>query len=81
MNVKGLASYQLTSLRYLLNSGGPLSQQTLLQLMETFPQAEIISAYGLTEASSRVSHCAYKKGSRRRLGSVGSRSQMWRSAL
>jgi acyl-CoA synthetase (AMP-forming)/AMP-acid ligase II len=71
LNVKGLASYQLASLRYLLNSGGPLPQQTLLQLMETFPRAEIISAYGLTEASSRVSHCTYKKGSGRRLGSVG----------
>jgi long-chain acyl-CoA synthetase len=71
LNVKELANYQLASLRYLLNSGGPLSQQTLLQLMEAFPQAEIISAYGLTEASSRVSHCAYKKGAQRRLGSVG----------
>jgi long-chain acyl-CoA synthetase len=71
LNVKSLASYQLASLRYLLNSGGPLPQQTLLELMEAFPQAEIISAYGLTEASSRVSHCTYKKGSRRRLGSVG----------
>jgi long-chain acyl-CoA synthetase len=71
LNVKSLATYQLPSLRYLLSSGGPLSQQTLLQLMETFPHAEIISAYGLTEASSRVGHCTYKKGSGRRLGSVG----------
>jgi long-chain acyl-CoA synthetase len=71
LNVKNLATYQLISLRYLLSSGGPLSQQTLLQLMEAFPHAEIISAYGLTEASSRVSHCAYRKGSKQRLGSVG----------
>jgi acyl-CoA synthetase (AMP-forming)/AMP-acid ligase II len=71
LHVKGLAHYKLASLRYLLNSGGPLSQQTLLQLMEAFPQAEIISAYGLTEASSRVSHCVYKKGVQRRSGSVG----------
>jgi long-chain acyl-CoA synthetase len=71
LNVKDLLSYQLSSLRYLLSSGGPLPQQTLLQLMESFAQAEIISAYGLTEASSRVSHCTYNKGSGRRLGSVG----------
>lgn len=71
LSAKSLPNYQLMSLRYLLNSGGPLPERTLLQLMETFPHAEIISAYGLTEASSRVSHCAYRKGCVRRLGSVG----------
>jgi long-chain acyl-CoA synthetase len=71
LNASDHAHDRLTSLRYLLNSGGPLSQQMLVQLIEAFPQAEIISAYGLTEASSRVSHAVYKKGGTRRLGSVG----------
>ncbi len=55
LQLKGLHKYDLSSLRYITNTGAALPVRHILKLREVFPQARIYSMYGLTECK-RVSY-------------------------
>lgn len=43
-------SHNFAHLRYITNSGGKLSRQTIFRLIDLFPEAKLYLMYGLTEA-------------------------------
>ncbi|MDR4498471.1 MAG: acyl-CoA ligase (AMP-forming), exosortase A system-associated [Candidatus Scalindua sp.] len=42
--------HDFTSLRYITNSGGKLTRETIFRLMDVFPESKLYLMYGLTEA-------------------------------
>ena len=55
LRVPNLASYDLTSLRVIVCGGETVSPATMLRVQESFPEADFIQAYGLTEVGGTVS--------------------------
>ncbi len=55
LQLKDLAKYDLTSLRYITNTGAALSVSHIERLREVFPHCRLYSMYGLTECK-RVSY-------------------------
>lgn len=55
LQLKDLKKYDLSSLKYITNTGAALPVSHIIKLRETFPQAKIYSMYGLTECK-RVSY-------------------------
>jgi acyl-CoA synthetase (AMP-forming)/AMP-acid ligase II len=65
-----LAKYDLSSLRYLTQAGGPMSPAIADRLLATLPQAELFIMYGQTEASARLSYLPSSQVKEKR-GSIG----------
>src|SRR5690606_8682046 len=65
-----LADFDLSSLRYLTQAGGPMPRQQIELLHEQVPQAQIFIMYGQTEATARLTYLA-PEHLERKLGSVG----------
>ena len=42
--------HDFTSLKYVTNSGGKLTRETIFRLMDVFPESKLYLMYGLTEA-------------------------------
>jgi long-chain acyl-CoA synthetase len=49
-----LSRYDLSSLRYLTQAGGPMSVTTTQRVLAAFPQARLYVMYGQTEATARL---------------------------
>lgn len=63
-----LQSYDLSSLRYLSQAGGPMSPALVERVRRAVPQAKLFLMYGQTEATARLSYLPperwpHKKGS------------------
>jgi acyl-CoA synthetase (AMP-forming)/AMP-acid ligase II len=65
-----LADYDLTSLRYITQAGGPMPRAHIEQLRMQLPHARTFIMYGQTEATSRISYLPPEKLGEK-LGSVG----------
>ena len=52
----GLKDFDLSSLRYITQAGGPMSPALASELRGALPQAKIYIMYGQTEASARLSY-------------------------
>jgi len=62
--------YDLSSLRYMTQAGGPLSKEFIGQISSTLPSVEFVVMYGQTEASARISYLP-PEFLESKLGSVG----------
>lgn len=65
-----LNDYNLSSLRYMTQAGGPLSKEFIGQIKQRLPRIEFVVMYGQTEASARISYLP-SKFLESKLGSVG----------
>jgi acyl-CoA synthetase (AMP-forming)/AMP-acid ligase II len=65
-----LSQFDLSSLRYLTQAGGPMSPALTRKMMEAVPQAQLFVMYGQTEASARLTYLP-PSHLPRKLGSVG----------
>ncbi len=65
-----LQDYDLTSLRYLTQAGGPMSEGLAARIRRTFPDADLFQMYGQTEATARIAWLPPVRASEKR-GSVG----------
>ena len=48
--------FDLTSLRYMTQAGGPLSRAFITEIHDLLPQVDFVVMYGQTEASARISY-------------------------
>ncbi len=62
--------FDLSSLRYMTQAGGPLSKTFIDQIAQKLPDVKFIIMYGQTEASARISYLPYQH-LHEKLGSVG----------
>lgn len=62
--------YNLDSLRYMTQAGGPLSAEFIDQIHQRLPDLDFVVMYGQTEASARISYLP-PKHLESKLGSVG----------
>jgi len=62
--------YDASSLRYICFGGGPMSEDNLKLLLESFPHIGFVQTYGQTEASPRIT-ALLPEDSLRKLGSIG----------
>jgi acyl-CoA synthetase (AMP-forming)/AMP-acid ligase II len=65
-----LENYNLSSLRYITQAGGPMPPAITDKLISALPQAEIFIMYGQTEASARLTYLPSDKVNEKR-GSIG----------
>jgi acyl-CoA synthetase (AMP-forming)/AMP-acid ligase II len=65
-----LKRFELSSLRYLTQAGGPMSPELTRRVMAAFPQTRLYVMYGQTEASARLTYLPPDQ-LERKLGSVG----------
>lgn len=65
-----LENYDLSSLRYLTQAGGPMAPAITDKLVKALPNTEIFIMYGQTEASARLSYLPSDKLQEKR-GSIG----------
>lgn len=65
-----IKDYDLSSLRYMTQAGGPLSKEFIAQINHSLPGIEFVVMYGQTEASARISYLP-PKFLESKLGSVG----------
>jgi len=66
----GLKNFNLDSLRYITQAGGPMSPALASELRGALPNTKIFIMYGQTEASARLSYLEPEKLSEK-LGSIG----------
>lgn len=62
--------YNLSSLRYMTQAGGPLSKEFISEMRELLPLIDFVVMYGQTEASARISYLPPKYLDSK-IGSVG----------
>jgi len=65
-----LKNYNLSSIRYMTQAGGPMAPASILQLLAELPEIEFFVMYGQTEASARLSYLPPEK-LREKIGSIG----------
>ena len=65
-----LSDYDLSSLRYLTQAGGPMSPAHIKRLKSLLPESDLIIMYGQTEASARLTYLPAEK-LEQKLGSAG----------
>lgn len=65
-----LDQYDLSSLRYVTQAGGPMSQALTEKLCAALPRTDVIVMYGQTEATARLTYLP-PADLRRKIGSVG----------
>lgn len=65
-----LDEYDLRSLRYLTQAGGPMPQANVLRLRAVLPRARLFVMYGQTEAAARLTYLPPERLTEK-LGSVG----------
>jgi acyl-CoA synthetase (AMP-forming)/AMP-acid ligase II len=65
-----LENYDLSSLRYITQAGGPMPPAITDKLINALPQAELFIMYGQTEASARLTYLPSDKIHEKR-GSIG----------
>jgi len=65
-----LRDYDLSSIRYMTQAGGPMPPANIKQLLETVPHIQFFVMYGQTEASARLTYLPPDKIFEK-LGSVG----------
>jgi acyl-CoA synthetase (AMP-forming)/AMP-acid ligase II len=70
IHFQAFANYNLSSIRYLTQAGGPMTPALTRKLMQARPQAKIYVMYGQTEASPRLTYLP-PSDLERKLGSVG----------
>jgi acyl-CoA synthetase (AMP-forming)/AMP-acid ligase II len=70
IQVSGLEQYDLQSLRYVTQAGGPMTAALTEKLKRAIPKVEIFVMYGQTEASARLSYLP-PEHLERKLGSAG----------
>ena len=65
-----LNNYDLSSIRYMTQAGGPMAPASILQLLAELPKIQFFVMYGQTEASARLSYLPPEK-LRKKIGSIG----------
>jgi acyl-CoA synthetase (AMP-forming)/AMP-acid ligase II len=65
-----LSQFDLSSLRYLTQAGGPMSPDLTRKVIAAFPRCRVFVMYGQTEASARLTYLPPEQ-LERKLGSVG----------
>lgn len=70
MQLSSLEKYDLSSLRYITQAGGPMTPALTTKLRHALPGARIFVMYGQTEASARLSYLP-PEDLDRKLGSAG----------
>lgn len=65
-----LKEYDLSSLRYLTQAGGPMAPVSINRILEEIPHIDFIVMYGQTEASARLSYLPAEK-LQEKMGSIG----------
>jgi len=70
LRVRDLPSYDLSSLRYATQAGGPMSPAMILRLRRALPTTDLFVMYGQTEAGARLSYVP-PQNLDRKLGSIG----------
>jgi fatty-acyl-CoA synthase len=70
LRLPDLASYDLRALKMILCGGQTVSRETVLRVQESFPGADFVQAYGLTEGGGTLSFMR-ASDARARPGSVG----------
>ena len=65
-----LSNYNLSSIRYMTQAGGPMAPASIAQLLNELPGIEFFVMYGQTEASARLSYLPPEK-LKEKMGSVG----------
>lgn len=61
LNRTKLAEFDLSSLRYMTQAGGPMLPTHIKQLREHLPAVEFIVMYGQTEATARLAYLPYQE--------------------
>jgi acyl-CoA synthetase (AMP-forming)/AMP-acid ligase II len=56
LNRANMSDYDLSSLRYVTQAGGPMPSANIEKIMEILPKAEFYMMYGQTEATARLSY-------------------------
>ncbi|MBI5789089.1 MAG: acyl--CoA ligase [Candidatus Schekmanbacteria bacterium] len=70
LRIGNLPTYNLSSLRYILNAGGPIYPAIIERLLSAFPGVEIINNYGCSEVAPRATYLDFKYA-REKIGSIG----------
>jgi acyl-CoA synthetase (AMP-forming)/AMP-acid ligase II len=70
MNRTKLSDYDLCSLRYMTQAGGPMPPVKVRELIGTLPHVAFFIMYGQTEATARLTYLPHEK-LEKKLGSVG----------
>jgi acyl-CoA synthetase (AMP-forming)/AMP-acid ligase II len=70
VHTKAIDKFDVGSLRYLTQAGGPMTPALTQTVLRTFPQARLYVMYGQTEAAPRLSYLPPAELGRK-LGSVG----------
>lgn len=65
-----LKEYDLSSLRYMTQAGGPMAPVTINKILTEIPHIDFIVMYGQTEASARLSYLPAEK-LQEKIGSIG----------
>jgi acyl-CoA synthetase (AMP-forming)/AMP-acid ligase II len=65
-----LKEYDLSSLRYLTQAGGPMAPVSINRIMAEIPHIDFVVMYGQTEASARLSYLPVEK-LQEKMGSIG----------
>lgn len=65
-----ISKYDLSSLRYMTQAGGPLSREFISQIKVLLPSINFVVMYGQTEASARISYLPPER-LEEKIGSVG----------
>lgn len=65
-----LENYDLTSLRYITQAGGPMDKALTLRMQSALPKTKLYVMYGQTEAAARLTYLPPEK-LQAKLGSVG----------
>lgn len=65
-----LKEYDLSSLRYLTQAGGPMAPVSINRILAEIPHIDFIVMYGQTEASARLSYLPAEK-LQEKMGSIG----------
>lgn len=65
-----LKEYDLSSLRYLTQAGGPMAPVSINRILAEIPHIDFIVMYGQTEASARLSYLPVEK-LQEKMGSIG----------
>jgi len=69
-NHPSVEKFELDSLRYVLNAGGPISPSLIRQLTKVFPKTHVINNYGCTEIGPRATYVDYTEFPEK-IGSIG----------